>query len=141
MSFLERLIQAETVVDLADIHPDVLESKIVEEDEGTEGSWEEEARAPYKVFKITKIAIRNIDEYDPELIAELAAIKVGDKIKCSFSYREDDGEEAEISGSFVVSGLRWVDDNTLELKTPKLYSLWQGETPPQSDAGRARITI
>lgn len=141
MSFLSRLVQAATVVDLADIHPDVLESKMVEEDEGTEGSWEEEARAPYKVFKITKIAIRNIDEYDPELIAELKAMKVADSVKCSFSYREDEGERAEVEGTFVVSGVRWVDDNTLELKTPKLYGVWEGEKPPQSDAGRARITI
>jgi hypothetical protein len=104
MSFLKRLSVASRTVDLADYRPDVVRSVLIEDEPGTEGSWEEPAWAPSRVYKITKLRLPNLDEY-PELRDELRELKAGDQIRCNFSYKEDDGETCEVEGFGVVSNL------------------------------------
>lgn len=139
MSFLKHLIVASQTVDLADFVPDVLRSVMIEDDPGTEGSWEEPAWAPSRVYKITKLRLPNLDEY-PELRDELRKLKAGDQIRCNFSYKEDDGNEYEVEGLGAVYNLKWPDIKTLTFET-KLFGVWEGEKPPQSQKGRHRLAF
>lgn len=137
--FLARLQVLAAALDFADFEPDVLQYKIVEEDEGTEGSWEEEARAPYRVYKITKIRLTNLKDL-PEFFEELKALKKGSLMRLGFRFKDDDNNFVDVeSDAAPVYSIHWQDDD-LTIET-SLYGVWEGEKPAQSQKGRHRITI
>ena len=98
---------------------------------GRSGSWYEPAEPPVKEYRITSLAIVDLNSFDAEDIEDVYGLEVGDDVILNFVWTEGE-DDIEFDNTVQIESLKISDDRDTVILAINARCEWEGNTPLQS---------